>query len=1019
MHNLDGTVLIEAWVLDLALKELSISSQANHQDIPAYLHTGVSAIGCLQYACNYENVVSMLADKNVIGCCFQFLVRFEGWLPGSKPHAKVLMSMLQDCLYLVQILVSQKRFLIGEKIDLVKYAPLLLRLSSSFRTDVVAVDDESNRVTSESLPVDVSDCGETGSGRGHWRSWLSFGATRSDPPRPDLEDVVSSSSTTIQYRVSLSSILDFRSASLLCLRALLRTKREEVLKSLLKLDWSRILLTSCKAAVMLAPSSLASSLAEYCSLVMDILVPIVSVAGGKASIDHLQLAVVSQLMGACRHYKPVVEKGLLLITRLSGCSSGSCIDILSDPGSDLRWLRAFPKLRSVPKKSQVFDEKNMALWVKCIICISKREKCVPALCLYGIPKSLVDYIKYQLRVLGSPAVFVDEVLGRRGALLSGSLEILEATAMWCPGYASFILRNEKAIFDSLEKGKGGLAMRSRARRVCHLVGPPWIRWQGKANVLCIDGGGTRGVVALRMLEALERMLGKPIMKAFDFVIGTSTGALIATGMTIEGLGVSDMITSYHAISKKIFQTSFLLRQSLQVFTYAKHSTSDFECEIKRFAKAGELLSLSSPKIALVSTRVDKLPPQPFLLRSYGVPEPFSLLCRSAIDADASNLASYSHLQGSSVIEDWKAVRASTAAPSYFDPVLLENIPRSSNQWKCDKFVTLVDGALSANCPSVLSLSEFKNAYPGAEVGVMVSIGTGCYPSIMNGSCSTSGKWSLQPLISTVLLSATECEDTSALAHSIMGDRYVRLNVEDPLFSTIELDEARPSILEDMEKVVENFLKSPAMQKKLKHATSLLLAGSSLEKKAVVTTSCIAEDAKVISLAVYRAAHTLKESLLVGDVFGGYLAVCPVFFLSVEAKQALYSMVDSLGLKPEEKVSFGEKWIFLGLASDSPVSACCQELRILVEAYLHNVPLEILWRRKSKRQSDVHVSLTSREKRGCRSSRKKGSNASPKRPPTVLGSLEVLKEMRPNIIVQSHLGSQYGACQDQFIKHSCN
>ena len=48
------------------------------------------------------------------------------------------------------------------------------------------------------------------------------------------------------------------------------------------------------------------------------------------------------------------------------------------------------------------------------------------------------------------------------------------------------------------------------------------------RVLCIDGGGVRGLVPAVILLHMERYAGRPIYEMFDLVAGTSTGALLAS-----------------------------------------------------------------------------------------------------------------------------------------------------------------------------------------------------------------------------------------------------------------------------------------------------------------------------------------------------------------------------------------------------------------------------------------------------------------------------------------------------------
>ena len=71
-----------------------------------------------------------------------------------------------------------------------------------------------------------------------------------------------------------------------------------------------------------------------------------------------------------------------------------------------------------------------------------------------------------------------------------------------------------------------------------------VRSPGPKKLLALDGGGIRGVITLELLARMESMLAKQLGAGDDFVLGdyfdyiggTSTGAVIAAGLA-KGLSV--------------------------------------------------------------------------------------------------------------------------------------------------------------------------------------------------------------------------------------------------------------------------------------------------------------------------------------------------------------------------------------------------------------------------------------------------------------------------------------------------
>lgn len=57
-----------------------------------------------------------------------------------------------------------------------------------------------------------------------------------------------------------------------------------------------------------------------------------------------------------------------------------------------------------------------------------------------------------------------------------------------------------------------------------------------SRVLCLDGGGIRGLVLIEVLAQIEKLTGKKITELFDWIIGTSTGGVLALGLVYgEGM----------------------------------------------------------------------------------------------------------------------------------------------------------------------------------------------------------------------------------------------------------------------------------------------------------------------------------------------------------------------------------------------------------------------------------------------------------------------------------------------------
>ncbi len=240
---------------------------------------------------------------------------------------------------------------------------------------------------------------------------------------------------------------------------------------------------------------------------------------------------------------------------------------------------------------------------------------------------------------------------------------------------------------------------------------------GPKRILALDGGGLRGILTLGILKQIEDELRKKhgndpafrLCHYFDLIAGTSTGAIIAATLAI-GWSVDDITKKYFELGARVFRRSLLRHGLLR----AKYDEARLIDELKGVFGADTTLGSTALDTGLmvVIKRLDSGSPWPVSNNPNG--KYFS-------SGDGGVI-------GNGDYKLWQAVRASTAAPDYFDP---ERITIAQLPGHAPVYGDFVDGGVSPfNNPALqafmyATLGGYRIKWPtGRDKVLLVSVGTG-------------------------------------------------------------------------------------------------------------------------------------------------------------------------------------------------------------------------------------------------------------------------------------------------------
>eukprot|EP01087_Luapelamoeba_hula_P021651 TRINITY_DN7605_c0_g1_i1.p1 TRINITY_DN7605_c0_g1~~TRINITY_DN7605_c0_g1_i1.p1 ORF type:complete len:179 (-),score=18.33 TRINITY_DN7605_c0_g1_i1:184-720(-) len=117
------------------------------------------------------------------------------------------------------------------------------------------------------------------------------------------------------------------------------------------------------------------------------------------------------------------------------------------------------------------------------------------------------------------------------------------------------------------------------------------------RILCLDGGGLRGVIPLEFLLAIEKETGKPIRNSFDLICGTSTGGIITSAHVYGSKSINDLLNIYINLGKEVFTPMGRLQRAFNLLVRgAQHDNEALRENVVKVVGQSQLADVQTPKV---------------------------------------------------------------------------------------------------------------------------------------------------------------------------------------------------------------------------------------------------------------------------------------------------------------------------------------------------------------------------------------------------------------------------------------
>lgn len=324
-------------------------------------------------------------------------------------------------------------------------------------------------------------------------------------------------------------------------------------------------------------------------------------------------------------------------------------------------------------------------------------------------------------------------------------------------------------------------------------------------ILSVDGGGIRGLIAVRVLQALQsrlrqRGLDDQPCNIFDLMCGTSTGGIIAAGLTAPSADgtpgkaaatLEELRALLEDESLDIFRRTWAMR--VRRFIVSRTGLFDDTYDARPLEKRLQaLLGWASLRSALTGVA----------LTAYDLENRRPVIMTNGRGAAGGPADEYLF---------WQAARATSATPTFFEPALVENLTTAEHQF-------LIDGGVFAQDPVFVAVVEGMKLGWRSEEMFVLSIGTGS-AALQPIAHERAADWGavnwINPAGGSPLLSVVFDGQAAAAAHQADrllnrdGEtRFVRVTGALPAKS-VRIDDARPGNIRRLNETADRIIRDNA------------------------------------------------------------------------------------------------------------------------------------------------------------------------------------------------------------------